>query len=542
MTYDRECVVLASNKPFLQSHDVDGKRITMILKHQPADDYKTVIRQKIFDRHRCNTCSARMKYFTRYSNGEVPLFVHSLTDLCKTCPLDVDTKQFYIDLIKYGQKICKMPILGMKILTGDHVDGHKERLGGFSHYFMRIDQSTEVSPLQAALYEKAFMRYLPSILPTMLDNMFPKEKETVQSRIEKINAMKKSLGIVAACLPEVTYGHILEPSVKWMQRVVEFYENVGFLPHERSRAQQWIDGAEMILWTKISPDDRHNAVSPVIQQAKNNLMDAMNVAYNREGLISLLTDRLRPDKYQRPSTTKPLSMGSIMNAVHILGSFENKIMSHDEAAALPHAIRLSSSNDSMTGFKAMLAANKKPSVADFGSRCDVTDINTITSLTALLNYVVRHPTTRLQIRTSNLNPIYVAKTTLHPDMLSVPHFWAFMNGKKPSIYGMKDYEDVRVIVPLFKYTTYKSILFIVDHVELPKNMSGTNCCFPEFLSVQHRRTCRDAFERLNTTVPIGVSHPPAFGVGVSCTNTFGDLNRPITLYINSSHSITIRKL
>jgi hypothetical protein len=61
----------------------------------------------------------------------------------------------------------------MKILIGDHVDGHKEKLGGFSHYFMRIDQETEVLPSQAALYEKAFMRYLPSILPTMLNDMFP---------------------------------------------------------------------------------------------------------------------------------------------------------------------------------------------------------------------------------------------------------------------------------------------------------------------------------------------------------------------------------
>lgn len=422
---------------------------------------------------------------------------------------------FYKEIYESCRQICKTNVCGIKILTGDYVIGYEEMAGGFSHYFIEIppDQRTEITPEKAVLYERAFKRYLPSIIPDLLEKMFPSDSTN------RIEAMRKSLRIVEAALGEITYGFQVKPSVKWLQRVVDFYDKLGKLPHERSKAQLWIDGAEMIMWTNISPDNKNNAVSPVIQQAKNNLIEALSVAHNRQALISLLTERLSPDKYQRPSTTKVLSTGSIMNAIKTLGDFKNTIMTRDEASQLPHAIQLSSASTSMSGFKKMLKKNKKNSPSSFAERCG------ISSFSSLISYLQANPNTKLEIQTTNMVPAYVANTTLDPSYLSVPHMWSFLNHSQPFSFGMKEYEEVCIIVPMYQYIkSHRNILFVLSGDY--KNPRG-NCCFPEFLSVQHRRTCRDAFERLNKNTSINVPANPAFGVGTSLVNDAGDLYKPI---------------
>jgi hypothetical protein len=289
--------------------------------------------------------------------------------------------------------------------------------------------------------------------------------------------------------------------------------------------------ARILLWTSLSPDGLHNAVSSVFQQAYNNVLPVLGDAHNKKALISILTTRLSPTNYQRPSQTKELSLGAIQNAEKILGDFSNRVMTQEEAAELPHAITLlglTSTTGSLQAFQKM----RPPPKTAYGFANRSGKAASFTRLSKLLDFLGQHPDHRLFIKVTHTAPSYVAHTTLRPELLSVPHFWAYMTD--PTFWSRmveKEYEEVSVIVPLYKYTTYKNIIFLLRHLrQIP---SFKNCCFPEFLSLQHRRTCRDAFERLNKEMPISLSdHPMAVGCGLSVINAAGDLHRPLHLRLD----------
>lgn len=107
--------MLAKDRPFFPSRSKSYDHLTTLdqLFVQEA-------RQKIFQRHRCNQCSSRMKQFLRCSSYHAPLFIDSLTPLCKGRLIETD-KQFYIDILRYSRNIIKEPVCGVQILLGDHI-------------------------------------------------------------------------------------------------------------------------------------------------------------------------------------------------------------------------------------------------------------------------------------------------------------------------------------------------------------------------------------------------------------------------------------
>jgi len=535
--FEKECETISNEARYIVLRDVHHQRVTVVLEHEGSCVAEKA-RKIITARHWCNTCSARMKRFLRYSNEEDHVFFPTQTP---DSPLRLLVKSI----------MTTTRIAGVHVLTGEYVDGHEPIVGGFTHYYGKIseDKQTEVSDDTALLYEKAFQHYLPSIIPNLLSSIFPVHNK----KEEAVETMRKSLDLVAACILQSVYGNRMDESVKWLRRIVDYYDAIGCLPYQRTVKQRWMDGASFLLWTNLSKNGDSGVVSPIVQQTINNLLDLMTVAHNEKAMIAMITERFRPDNYQRPSTTKALSMGSIENAIRSLGSFENTIMTQEEAAELPHTVVVKRTvtatvTDSATGFAAMKAAtkNEKRSPADFSRRCFPTSMR-ITTVNELLKFVEDTPTVRVEVETNGMTPVYVAKTTLPSDRLSVPHLWAFLCGKTPIMYGMKAWENVSMMVPIFRYIPkYNSVFFVVEDLGLNRVLGNTqkNCCFPEFLSTQYTRTCRDAFERLNVTTPIKIPSTSAlaFGVGISATNSHGDLNKPVKIRIDGGPVMTIHQL
>lgn len=320
--------------------------------------------------------------------------------------------------------------------------------------------------------------------------------------------------------------------------MVEYFEKEDKLPHERSKHHMWMLCAEMLLWTEIYFDGvkEKSAVSPVIQQAHGNIIPLLDKASSREAMISMLSNRLNPVVYQRP-TASP-SKGHVENAISVLGDFTNRILTLDEAAALPHAIVLQNrgSSSSMIAFQEMLKTSSSKNPARFAIRC-----STLSTLTDLLSVLRSDPNKRLEIKAKNLHDVYVASSTLEKTKMCVPHMWAFTGTRGKLSLPSEEWSEVAVINPLYEYTTsYKSVLFLLENVAPPKTI--TNCCFPEFLEVRIRRTCRTAFEEINRRIHLNVdtSNNVGIGVGACATNEKGDLRVPVMVRLDGREFMITR--
>lgn len=531
MTYEETVRRLAdkSKHPLPQITTVSGKKITVALFHGGSPKaFCALLREQCA----CNTCVSRGKLFGRLSvpnkkGHPMPLFLIS--------PKLLNEKE-YTPLCMANGMLCTTPIIRLSILMGDYVGGYSEEQGvnpitktPFRHYHIKIpeDKRSEVDAVEARLLEKAFLRYCPRLLPKILDTLLP--RQGLASRDDKIATIKKALLITESALPEVIYGNRIAPSVRWLLRVVEYFEKEQRLPHERTPSQMWILCAQMLLWTQIQPDGTHSAVSPIIQQAHGNVIPLLDKATSKTAMMSMLGKRVDPRNYQRP-TAAP-TKGQVENAMTTLGEFSNRILTQQEAGDLPHAIRLLSSSSSMAAFQGMLPTttiSKRKNPGGFADRCDSQEKGgSISTVKKLLDSLRSFPGKKLEVRTRGMPDIYVASSTLDASKLCVPHLWAF-TGTHGAGYFPDEWSEVAVVNPLYEYVEiYKSVMFVLKNVRPPKSIG--NCCFPEFLTPEIRRTCRTAFEEINRRVPliIDVKMPPAMGIGVSATNENGDLRTPL---------------
>lgn len=511
-----------SNYSFLQVEDVHAKNICMVYQHEGKDFVKKFT-NLVRNQYKCQTCTSRMKQFVRLSNGLKPLLfsprIHSLDS-------------HYIEWSELNQEICKTKITRVKILVGDTVHHYQKQSGPFDHYFISIpsEKQSSITHDQARLYEKAIERYVPSILPRMvMDILNNGDPSTMKS-------MKKSLQLFKTCLPKIPYGNKMDSSVDWLMRIVDYYQE-----HTFSTSSFSIDYIRILFWTPIDKDGMHGAVSPLIQQCIHNILPLLSDAKNEKALIQMLTSRLSPQNYQRPSTTKSLSNGQITNAIHHLGSFVNTLMTWNKAKdTIPNLIIMNNTkkDNSMTAFENMRTVkSKKP--YSFASRAVPTSFSSIDDF---ISYLRVNPETCIEIHTHNTRVAYLAQTTIDPSVICVPHFWAFQNGQSVSYFNLQEWEEVKAVVPMYEYIhTHSNLLFVVRENEKVKTSLLSNCCFPEFLSVQYRRLCRDAFERLNREMKLQIPDDKDImvGIGVSKTNSYGKLNQPLRIRMNKTIELII---
>jgi hypothetical protein len=182
----------------------------------------------------------------------------------------------------------------------------------------------------------------------------------------------------------------------------------------------------------------------------------------------------------------------------------------------------------MSAFEEMMSQIKLKKTS-FASKCaprENVEISKISNMEELYSYLKKNPSSDVKIKALELHPLFLAKSSINPDVLLVPHMWAFT--RSISISDDSDgWSNVKMIVPMHKYITtrHKNIAFILDDKNIQDKSGITNCCFPEFLAPAYARTCDKAFERLNTLkkaiIPTG---DLAIGVGTSishgkCTST-----------------------
>lgn len=519
MTYE-DTVALIANKEqykFLQLEDMNGQRLCAVLVHEGGATVKKMM-SCVDEGLRCQTCKSRIKRLCRYSNGHTPLLFSPSTRIL--------ADNLSRDLREMNATIFRTRTIGLRILIGDVVDQYEEHQGPWSHYYVQIPetQRTTAASETVELYNRAIRRYVPEILPRMLSLIGADTPSTADEMLASLNRM-------VACLEKATYGRMLEPSVRWLIRVVSHFRN-GHIPKN-----QWmVECARILLWTNISPDGNHNAVSPVIQQATKNVIPIMMDARDEKAMVNMLTDRLSPAKYQRPTTIKPQN---VQNAIQTLGDFTNTIMTWKEASMLPDTIVFQSKDtSSMQSFQHMLSstANKKKPYG-FASRSKPI----ITTITQLIQFCETNKTARIEICTSNSTTCYLATTTLQQDLLSVPHLWSFLNNTAPASIGMQTWEDVCGIARMF-FAPHKNLVFLLRDTTKIKTAGLSNCCFPAFISAQHRRTCGDAFERLNQTMKLKIPSGKhiAIGIGVSIKDTAGTLHKPATIRIDGIQYVIAR--
>jgi hypothetical protein len=547
ITYHEALRVIAdkSTHPIPQLTTVDGKKVTVALRH--GGDPKELC-ELIRQQHGCNECVSRAKVLGRLSIPD-PKKNGLLMPLFMVHPKLLD--ESYTPFALANGTLCKAPIVGLSVLVGSHVGGFEEEEGmelstqrPFRHYHIRIpeDKRSDVDAVEAKRLEKAFWRYCPTLLPSLLDTLLPqKEAGTVDDKVTRI---KSSLLVTQSALSDAVYGDRLLPSLKWLLRIVEYFEKEGKLPLQRSTNQLWLLCAEMLLWTAIHPDgtEGKNAVSPVVQQAHGNLIPLLDKAMDKRAMVRMLNDRMDPRHYQRPTVTP--TQGQIQNAMSTLGEFSNRVLTAEEAASLPHAISLGSSSlstpsssSSMATFQDMLAKatakakGKNPGA--FAGRCatGATEIRTVTELVA---YLKAHPRTRLEVSVRGMADMYVGGTTLPKEKLCVPHFWAFTGTRGSYTHKFPDdWAEVVIVHPLYEYLPqYRTVLLVLKNMRMSTTVG--NCCFPEFLEPQFRRTCRSALEEMNRRVSLQVqeNQPMAMGVGICATNDSGKLHSRVTVRVD----------
>lgn len=555
-TYDRalywETLFLLSDKsatrpPVLSTKD--GKKLVVALVHSGILQGTNLVQKAAMKNRKmekCKVCQERLYKFLPlsilHSDGKqlVPLFMDPKT-----------TPDAYKHLALINKEISeKTPIIGLQILYGDSFlfnlqeeSGADPRGGLFHHFHISLPFYSDVGKGERNHLEKAFHRYCPQLLPSLLDTLMP--RYGTGSPSTKIKNLVESLQIIQECIPKVTYGEKIQPSVDWLVQIAQRFEQLNKIPSQLSSAQLWLLSAEILLWTSLSPDglDCQNTVSPVIQQAHNNVLPVMSYARNKTALINLLNHRLSPDQYQR-RTAAP-SEGQINNAIRGLGDFTNAVMTITEARDISHSIVTgmdpipSEPVSSMTAFASMMKfvkasridssepTTQKRDPSSLAGRCgNELDIKGIHDLLA---YVRANPTKKIYLdttTTTKMESVYIAKTTLSNDKLCVPYLWAFLRDSTTKKLSFSPaMAEVALILPQFEDPgcPHRNIIFLLKNCT-QKPVDVGNCCFPEFLSVACRRVCGSAFEEMNKQIRLPLpDKDSAIGRGTSVINATGQL-------------------
>ena len=183
-----------------------GKRFPIAFVHS-GDEYKKEILKMIRHKYRCNECNHRMKYLCVLSNGIKPVFFKNHID-----------DEFHKELFKKSERLVQgTPIIGIHVFRNQgYFEKQEGMLGGFHHYYLQLQQASDISDSQAILFQKSAIRYIPSILPNIIFKLFP--DATFNGILKTLEVLNK----VKTIIEKSTYGYHILPSLEWMIRIANF--------------------------------------------------------------------------------------------------------------------------------------------------------------------------------------------------------------------------------------------------------------------------------------------------------------------------------
>ena len=510
----------------------------------------------------CRECASRYKKLSSLIDKCGPIFHRHVTSddhivekAIKECTLkafsELMTKKKGVDIKQYHHSLVFE-------VVREHTPFPKElgidpERGGvpFKHYSITYpdisDDGVYLRPL-----EYAFNKYYRLIGDLLM-------------KVDDIPAITKSLKILIKILKEVTYGKTLLPGAEWLLSAIEklpdIYVNLGW----RNTIQ--IVG-DIVCESTISLDLQGYVITS-FHQANRTIMKLLEDATGYEAMKSMVVEMVKPTNYKRP--TAPPSQGQVAVGSALLGPFENKIYTLDRlwddystkfkthstnegkfyCTLTPVSSRsfpetssggASSGADSSAGTSAvmdayaqMAQAAKKPSRYDFASRVTPSSLQP-TTYRELVRLIEEGKIHTLDIDTSSAGSwVYIAETTLdYPTKIATPYLWSFESGTSrwPAKARVTFLQETKV-----KSLHNITILLEDTRISLKKYSITKNCCFPDFLSTSHERTCRRVFEDINKRVPIEIpsgSDELAIGVGTSIRSSSMDFHSTLRFYINRS--------
>ena len=505
-------------------------KIAVYLKHQPTPAQE----RKLFQlSNGCRACAERYKEFTCMSGEGCPLLSDRMKIALGTCSNRQAAANFK-ELCELATEISKQPVDGISIEEGQMVGGHALEEGGYYHLTCNIpkEKQTTVSRTQVALLRKAVQRYGSELMPELVGRLLA----------DGVDEAILSLELMLTCLA-APYGVRFQPTVDWLLRIARVVKEKGTLPKHMTSANKHLFFLKILCLSPIL-EDNGTAVAPFYHTANHNILDLLKTADSVDGMTKMLTARLSPENYQRP-TAAP-SLGQIANAEKELGDFSNSVMTQRECIEkYPQAIALSSANNdsknsSSSAYEQMkedvLKSSGSKSRGGFATRCGVGPlsmmIKNISSIKELLEFLRKHPDTPIELQTTQMILSYASTSTLDQSRLKHPHLWAFLPGYARNAFGIDGYMRLKIVLPMYEYIHgYKIVLFVPENVKIDRPVG--NCCFPEFLTSSYTRTCGTAFERMNTLSKIKIPDEPVmFGVGVSTTDANGKLSHSLMFRID----------
>ncbi len=503
----------------------------------------------------CRECASRYKKLGPLIDQVGPIFHRHITsdDHIVERKIKKCTRKVFSELTTKKKGVGFKPYhhyLGFEMVR-EHIPYPKE-LGRdperdfvpFEHYSITYpdisDAGDHLDPL-----ESAFNKYYRLIGDLLM-------------KVDDISAIIKSLEMLIDILKEVTYGKALLPGAKWLLSAIEklpdVYVNLGW------RHTIQIVG-DIVCESTISNDIQGYVITS-FHQANRTIMTLLEDATGYEAMKSMVEEMVKPTVYKRP--TAPPSKGQVAVGSALLGPFENKIYTLDRlwddystkfkthstpggdfyCTLIPlssRSVPVTSGGGASAGASAvmdayaqMAQAAKKPSRYDFASR--TTKSLRPTTYRELVGLIEEGKIHTLDIDTSSAGSwVYIAETTLdYPTKIATPYLWSFSSGTSrwPAKARVTFLQETKV-----KSLHNIAILLEDTRTSLQKRSITENCCFPDFLSTSHERTCRRVFEDINKRVPIGIpdgSDELAIGVGTSIRSSAMDLHTTLRFYINRS--------
>ncbi len=378
-----------------------------------------------------------------------------------------------------------------------------ERAGGFWHLCARV--TAHSGPLVDQAQGAAVWKYVRDYLP-LIDALF--------QRIGR-PGIHADLDRLLCWFAEINHAHVFTASTQWLRRSLP--EDYGTMD-SCSRATFCITA---LLVGSAHP----SRICEYYHQCNNNLHDMLASGETAEALRAFIATRANPRTRLRPTTTPTAAVAAA--SVASLGDFEVSLMTTVAAIRRWGAVEPA---PAPAAASASDGIGKTPSVCleiELAPSSQVTPGfvvrtgsagDTPSSVAELLMYMQtgRMPELWLEVdavrETGSCAHAVEISNLYETGRIKIPFSWAFHHKTSPATFGLGGRHKVRAVLPL---VGSHAVLLILDGADFRK-VDGCGL-FPEDLTEDYARTCRKAFEQMNTTkrllVPIAPHHGYAVGVG-----------------------------
>jgi len=503
-----------------------GKIVFYLFKQDTSPIFANTV-DTIHSELKCSTCKTFMLSYGRLtdSKGDSP-FSRGPTIYKKLS--DTVAESPYYDISHEN-----LPVV---ITSSNCVVGNATAVP-FTHFHVKFNEVSSLEtfgkPLTLVEINQTMTKYLP-----LLHNAQLKYGES---------GIHASLDLCLQSLDQVTYGNRFKESTRWFRRHI--VENYKTLPIQ----DKYYVLMKMMFDTPLSRGI-NEMICTAYHQVTCNILEGLASAQSAYSLKRMLTTRLDPSNYCRP-TTAP-DENELKVAIDCLKGtgFTIQVMTEEELLTKYDGIKCftpenEDRGDIISAMQAKLSSLtlKKQTASNFAARSNAQgefQVNTIMDIIEIAK------TTPVEVYGGNPTCLTTYPDTAK-DIVIHPHLWIFHNRNthadfsldaRPNCHDASNSMGCNLVTSC---KIYGRNVFFVCKGASPKQSYVCPGYFPEFLSPAYQRKCRVAFESMNKTETLAYPRdgkpPYTFGVGTSIINDEGTLYGSLTFVIKGK-SYSVSKL